>query len=334
MGTEMRYWRAVQLADKFVRERRYRCLFPGCKRTAVDCHAIPRSLCTEALATDGHIYTRRHSFNQALRMKGIESPPEIIRTSVNKASTFKGYCALHDARLFAPAEAFDSLKSEGMFVALQLRAYSIEYCRLRSSTDFLQRVLELTQSHQKLAFIVNAEKEQRERFEILQKLYLNSMYKMYFGSRVYSVEYLLIPFARNLEVSCSGCFTQKLGEWDSVIAFNLLCRSTISYLVLSVFKAMRKWLDNFLDEQRGPGMWGRILNDIAFHHCEEPLISSRLWESLSPEQQWNIRLSLRPPVLRGTFQRPEIIKIAQGDIFESVTEEMREQFPRSMFKGR
>lgn len=334
MENTKNHWRAVQLADKFARGKDYKCLFPGCERAAVDCHAIARSACVEALASDGHLYTRRYSYNQVMRMNDIADPPEIIRTSVNKASVFKGYCATHDAKLFSPAEIPEHRKRGGMFVALQLRAYSVEYCRLRSATDFMARVLEVSPSLRELNFYVDAVKAQRERLRIFLRLYLNSAFKMFFGSKTDSVEYLMIPIARNLGVSCCGCFNQEVGAHDSVIAFNLISHSNYSYLVLGVFKVMEKWLTNFLDAYGGAGMWERILNDIAFHHCEEPLISCRLWEAMSAEEQMNVRLAIRHPDFRGAFQRPAVIRLVDADFPRDVTDEMRTRFPESMFDGK
>lgn len=331
MDNTENYWRAIQLADKFAREKNYRCLFPGCKKTAVNCHAIARSACIEALARDGHLYTRLHSFNQIRRMNGIADSPEIIRTSVNKASVFKGYCATHDTKLFSAAEIPEHRRLNGMFVALQLRAYSVEYCRLRTATDYMTRLLEVNTSLGEFTPIADAVKEQRARLGIFLRLYLNSAFKMYFGSKTDSVEYAMVPFSRNLGVSCCGCFNQQSNAHDSVIAYNLISHSNYSYLVLSVFKVREKWLTNFLDSYEVAGMWERILNDIAFHHCEEPLISCNLWEAMTAEEQVNVRLSLRHPDVRDGFRRPSVIRLVDADFPRDITGEIRSRFPSSMF---
>lgn len=325
------HWRAIQQADKFAREKNYQCLFPGCNAPAVDCHAIARSACVEALASHGHLYTRRQSFNQVMRMKNISDPPEIIRTSVNKASVFKGYCAVHDAKLFSPVEILEHRKRGGMFAALHLRAYSVEYCRLRFAIEHMARLLEVNPKLREVSFLVNAVKVQREQLGLFMRLYLSSALKMFLGSKTDSVEYLMIPFAKNLEVSCCGCFNQEANAIDSVIAFNLISHSNYSYLVLSVFKVAERRLTNFMNSYRGSGMLERMLNDIAFHYCEEPLISCHLWETMSAEDQANVRLALRHPDFRDGFERPTIIRLIDADFHIDITDEMRTRFPSSMF---
>lgn len=325
------YLRAVQLADKFVREKDYQCLFPGCEKTAIKCHAIPRSACVEALASNGHLYTRSYSFNQSGRMTDIADPPEIIRTSVSKASVFKGYCATHDVKLFSPAEIPEHRRRGGIFTALQLRAYSVEYCRQRMAIDYMTRLLAVRPSLRESSLCTDTLEANRKRLKIFHDLYLYSVFNIYFGSKIDSTEYLMIPFSRNLEVSCCGVFHQARDAYDSVIAYNLISHSNCSYLILCVFKVMKKWLTAFLESYRGGGLWADVLNDIAFHYCEEPLISSRLWEAMSTKEQLDIRLALRHPGSRGEFRRPSVIQLVESDFPRDITNEIKSWFPGSVF---
>src|SRR5258708_1750203 len=99
--------RAIQKADKHLRNKEYSCLFPGCKKKAIRSHSVPRAACLEALADEGTLYARRQSFNGIMRMTSPNDPPDIVEVGVNEAGIFKGYCSDHDTLLFRSAEIAD-----------------------------------------------------------------------------------------------------------------------------------------------------------------------------------------------------------------------------------
>src|SRR5262249_34437755 len=123
--------------------KKYRCLVPGCARTADRCHSIPRALCLEALAEEGVLYTQQQSFNSILAMESPFDAQSIVETGINKAGIFNGFCSKHDARLFAGAET-KTFRRKWYFIALHCRALSLEYCRKRTTADFLSKLAALT----------------------------------------------------------------------------------------------------------------------------------------------------------------------------------------------
>ena len=133
------------------------------------------------------------------------------------------------------------------------------------------------------------------------------------------VEYFCLPLARNLEVACCGCFDRAPGAFDSTIAYNLISYADMSILFLTTFTVVKHYLDSYLAQYVLPRNGEKLINDIAFFHCEEPLISPRLWRSLNQDQQRRLRLSLRHPAFRSETEAPTIITVGPTDFVTKVT---------------
>jgi hypothetical protein len=310
--------RVFQRADKYAREKEYCCLVPGCNDKAIWSHSIPRSACVEALAEKGTVYTRPMSFN-TLRMTVPSNPPAIAAVGVKLAGVFRGYCARHDAALFASAETTNHQRKRAMFIALHLRALSVEYCRKRQVLEYYSKIAECTTDVDLRSYSGNLAQQTETFAACFEKIYLGSLFNLIGGSDVDSVDYFCLPFSRNLQVSCCGCFDGTPGAFDSVIAYNLISYADMTLLVLTTFNVVKHYLDAYLAQYALPKDCERLINDIAFFQCEEPLISPRLWRSLSENQQTRLRLSLRHPAFRTETAAPSIIRIAPTDFVNNVT---------------
>jgi hypothetical protein len=91
----------------------------------------------------------------------------------------------------------------------------------------------------------------------------------------------------------------------------------MSVISLMVAKAREDNLDRFLARYALPDEAERLVNDIAFLHCEEPLISPRVWLSLSDSARKQVALSLRHPAFRTPGPAPTVIKVTTSDLLHS-----------------
>jgi hypothetical protein len=82
--------------------------------------------------------------------------------------------------------------------------------------------------------------------------------------------------------------------------------------MLTVFEATKHHLDAFTESHAFPDGVERLVNEIAFGKCEDPLIAPRLWHSLSEGQKRRVRLSLQNRQLQ--TDAPPIIRITPADI--------------------
>jgi tetratricopeptide (TPR) repeat protein len=223
-----------------------------------------------------------------------------------------------DSALFAAAEKTPLKKS--MYFPLHLRALSFEYSRRRRTVDFLRKVSELTHHVEAgLSYGRDAEKWETEN-AIFKELYIGSVF-----AGVDRVEYVWIPFARNLQVSCCGCF-QQAETFDSVVAYNVISFANASFVVLTTFKVVERYLDAFLADYDLPSQAERLVNELAFSKGEEPLIAPQLWRALSEDQKTEVRSSLRHPAMRVGTITPQIVKVAPDDLVAEFTPSLLRRF--------
>lgn len=322
--------RVIQKADKFVRNKVYKCLLPGCTERAIRSHAVPRAQCLESLSEGGKVLTLNPSLARLIHRKSNFEPLEIVPMGINDATVFRGYCSKHDTLLFRSAETSQHERKDGMPISLHLRALSVEFCRKRQVIDFYKKVDQLTHNSEFRNLAQHMIEWYSAIASIFSELYLGSLYNMIGGSYVDSVDFYLIPFARNLQVSCCGCFDAEPGAVDSVIGFNLLSYCDMSILVLTLFTAAKKYLDALRKAYPLPELGEQLLNEIAFMHCEEPVIAPQLWRSLSEFDRTQVKLSIRHPMYRTSMPAPRIIKLQTSDFVRKVEPWMLARLPTGL----
>lgn len=309
------------LAQKHVRRKDYDCLFPGCNKRAILSHGIPRSSIIEALADNRHVYTRRPSIGLSPPLKPSDLV-EVVEIGVNQAGTYKGFCPAHDQMLFRPAETTKAQKRRAMFISLHLRAMCLEYARERETGELLRKSSELVGSPDARAYL----RECSQQFELhssrFRDVYVNSAFNLIGGSNIDSIEYWCVPFSRNLGVSCCGCFSANEPSFDSYISYNLISYADISILVLTVFKVVEHYLDLLLAPYQFPKYADQLVNDIAFFHCEEPLMSPAFWRALSEGEKIKVRSCLRYPPYRSETKSPIVIRLSPSDYVKEITPEV------------
>lgn len=320
------------MADNYARRKTHVCLFGGCNKLAIGSHAIPRWTISEALAdATGHLYTQDMSMLTTIKRISAIEPVNIIKIGVNDASVFKGYCAYHDAKLFESAESTDPNRKKGFFLSNHLRALSLEYARKRYVVDYYEKLVELIDPCE----FRDLCKKNHDIFHSTAKV---------FGALVLdrllypnhplpaSVYHFAIPILGNLQVSCCGVFgllTETVAShYESTIGFNLLSYRDFSILVLTIFKDgkhhLNSYVNSFIQDNHN---YAKLINDIAFSKCEEPLLASVFWKRLSQEQKLNLRYALLPPSQR-QYEKPlDLIKIPMGNIVKNLTSEILNKMP-------
>lgn len=108
------------------------CLHPNaphdCRGKIVRAHTVQRKL-LKLIARKGKVYTL--DFDMTLD----ESPLTMALKGVSQASTFTGYCSLHDNQLFAPIEDHDLKLDQHHAALLTYRSLSMELFNKRRVSD-------------------------------------------------------------------------------------------------------------------------------------------------------------------------------------------------------
>lgn len=275
----------------------------------------------EALAEAGKLYTLRQSFNSMMETSSATEQMIIDEVGVNQAGVFDGFCPAHDARGFASVERLNEPHKFAMIGPLNFRAHALEYCRKRRNADFFRRLAELTTDGAIKAYFADiAERYERTCLHFGDR-FIGAPARVAWGDPVAAaktkVEFFCLPVAKNLEVSCCGCFHLDKSNEDSIVAYNLISYADMSILLLTTSTSSKDRFYEFAHQNPE-----KLLNEIAFSKCEEPLIGAKLWRSLGEDQKLAIRLSLCHPDVRVSTKVPQVIKLEQGDTFGEVTPEL------------
>lgn len=100
-----------------------------CSNMIIKAHTVPKSSSLKAIARNGHVYGFNFSLDNIRKHKG-RIKPELI--GVNRASTFTGFCKVHDNSIFAPVEKCEFDGNQEQCFLLAYRAFSRE-CYTKSA---------------------------------------------------------------------------------------------------------------------------------------------------------------------------------------------------------
>jgi hypothetical protein len=111
------------------------CLHPAagnttCSTRPIKAHTIQRRGGLEAISENGHVISGKRGLENIVRNNG-QIIPDLI--GIGNASTFMGFCGMHDNSLFEPIEQNDFVLDERAAFLLAYRAISYEYLTKRNS---------------------------------------------------------------------------------------------------------------------------------------------------------------------------------------------------------
>lgn len=77
-------------------------LFPGtCSKEIINAHTISKSGSLKEISENGHVMGTNSSLSKLIKSDGKFA---IEKVGINKASTFTGFCSVHDKKVFSPLE--------------------------------------------------------------------------------------------------------------------------------------------------------------------------------------------------------------------------------------
>ena len=132
-----------RIISKAVASTDKRCLFYDrfgnrCKCDAIQSHSIQKGGAIAAISENGHVLKIGPTLN-AKKLKDFET---FERIGVNKASTFLGFCNLHDTEVFAEIEAGNLIFSDRVAVIFAIRAIALELYRKKVMVELQAKSLD------------------------------------------------------------------------------------------------------------------------------------------------------------------------------------------------
>lgn len=118
----------LQRAEKRF-EKKHRCMYPGCNEWAISSHSQQNRGQLASIAENGDVIAMSRSVLASIVQSDAMTPPPIMPspTSVNKATTFLGFCNKHDTSVFYNIEHKPLVKgSPDQVLAFHRRAVAYE----------------------------------------------------------------------------------------------------------------------------------------------------------------------------------------------------------------
>jgi len=283
------------------------CLHPNagantCKGGIIKAHTIQRSGVLNKIARDGHVYGLGFHFDVSDITKNQGNiKPKLI--GINEASTFTGFCNLHDTNTFAPIEnnPFESNQEHTFLVAYKAVCRELFAKRIqKESIPFSKSLDQGMESKRQMLFqsaLKSMEIGSGSGLQSLEKI--KKIYDQFLIEKDYSkIKYYILRIKQTPEMMCSagkypvydfqGNKLQNLSdlsiELDS-LTFSIFASGTGGVIVFSWINenhgactSLIKSLNSFTDEE----MPHAVLR-FAIGYFENIYFSPIWWENLKPD---------------------------------------------------
>jgi hypothetical protein len=281
-----------------------------CQGKIVRAHTVARTASLQRIAEKGHVLTLMPTMGAFIKNEGKIKP---IRTGVNIASTFAGFCALHDRELFSPIENHPFRPVPEHVFLVSYRAFCREqYNKVaHANLPTLLREADAGRSVHLQAFIQNMASDSD--LGIQAALRDNAVYKRLLDEMLLSRDYsrmsgLVLVLNGAPPIMASGCLWPTHDHKNNVLQdlFNL--NFTPDMLFVNLFSSddagycVLSWLDDFqtaptrliktlLDEVKEN--IGSLLIQMIFKWIENLYMRESWWNELDDESKYRFILFYR-----------------------------------------
>ena len=97
-------YRALGKVQKRLNRYPFTCLYPGCGRHAITSHSQQKERQLRAIAENGRVVAMNRNLFQAFKTHVGGPLAPMKEVGIGEASTFAGFCQVHDQSLFADIE--------------------------------------------------------------------------------------------------------------------------------------------------------------------------------------------------------------------------------------
>lgn len=112
----------------------------GCSDVYSASHSISRSGSLRLISERSHVAAIEGDFHFVNGSEDYYQSLRIVERSINKASTFYGFCSLHDAKCFPQLDRLDFSDPPLFFWQVMYRAAALEKYRKAIAVDFMEQV--------------------------------------------------------------------------------------------------------------------------------------------------------------------------------------------------
>lgn len=284
--------------------RRSICLYPkshglSCSKKIISSHTIQKA---KAISPLKNINNEVMTFH---RTDGYE--PKFI--GWNKASTYNGFCGVHDKSIFLPIEDFEISPTQEQLFILAYRSFCHEFYQKSASLRAQPYIIESRLQGHSYA-------EQQEMLEFFSAAYdgaikgqhemdkvKNEIFDLAFSSKNYNdFCSLYIEFSGTQILAGCGAFTPDYDVWNNSIQNLYKLETPASHISINVLNEGSKiifslywpkifneatiFVKSFLEQDKIS--YGKLAVEIAFGYIENVYFSDFWWNHLAPNEKYEI----------------------------------------------
>lgn len=309
--------------QKRCKEYAFSCICPNCNQPSIKSHSQQKERQLRAIAKDGCVYALDRNFYHHL--KGYEQSDYLNMNviGIGEASTFQGYCNIHDKMIFSPIERESLVQNRAdQATLLLLRAISYEFARKRDASIFKDELF-LTEIN---SYALPEEIELFLNYAFGVDLYLQRESPFYF-QRIFSIicnsAYDLVKTSwvtidHVLPISTATVFCPWMDTyeerwcWDKpqpLVSFTIAPVNGVTHIVVSWLIEHNDdacWIENKMHSICG---LEEIIN-LCIFESEDCCFNIDFWDGLSHETRSTVMSNLRPDSHRGSIQElPHIVTL-------------------------
>lgn len=290
-------WRRRRFEQKY-------CLHPdaptGCSPSFGAAHTIQRAIIQRFIAENQHVL----QFVLKTNPKRGAGPLVPQRTGINKASTFFGYCGIHDNDLFRPLETQEFVFSDEQIALLGFRALSRELYLKDAQADQIEMLGRFMKGSSDLATpdralfllgrgmgIHNAQRNLKEAWKKYGKMIANRRFEdlIYYAVRFEDSPAYMASVGFLPEYDFRGNELQYLGRTGPFqpITFSAWAAGNNAVAVFSWHSSWNPICAKFVESLRkiDEAMLASRILSMAFDVSENVIFRESWWEGLSSENK-------------------------------------------------
>lgn len=307
--------------EKAKKNKKFKCLFPGCNEFSIGSHSQQRGGQLSAICRNNEVYAM--DFNMYSVLAKGSSAFELKKTMIKNASIYPGFCQSHDGQIFSPIEKKELRHNDPLQIAtFFLRTITYEITR-KKLADFATR--EILNNCEKLlpdelvenfrGYIVG-----RGKFiEIDAPYYYDKAFSNYNypNENILTTHWVTIP--KNIYASSCTVFSpifdiderlhnQMYSIPQAMSTFNLVPTLDCTHVIVSWLTEhdhYNRWIVEVMNNDIE-----KFINYVAICESEDICLGPNLWEKVDIFTREEVLNAMKHVVHRGPFfEMPTIIKI-------------------------
>lgn len=296
----------VDTAYKRVSKKKYLCFFPGCFNKAISSHSQSISTSLKSIQENGFVIVRNH------HLLSLKPFPEWKEIGTKKATTFPGFCSIHDDDLFKKVDSIsDKNLSSKTLAYLAFRTFALEMRKKEYYADITDQILNCDKKlfdQIRIEALDGLNGGFKNCLKVTKPYYLSFFDKLLTKGIDSPMIHKVYKIERNANVSCSTfinpveTFEQPIDKPQPIIAFNILPRQKYTLIIYSCKKKDIALMNKFICENER-------LEDLVFNYCEEVAMNLSFFHKLDKKILSTIDKAQAPWMMWEHKSIPDIFNI-------------------------